>query len=105
VISLSLTDASVYQENQTIQVINAADVYGLGSRLATLITNIGGNVVLVSTSDETIQNSKIVYSGKESYTAKKISDYLGILTQQSDQRGVADVIITIGRDKAGSLKF
>jgi hypothetical protein len=105
VITLSLTDASVYQENQTIQVINASNVYGLGARLAMLITNIGGNVVLISTSDETIQNSKIVYYGKESYTVKKISDYLGIPVQQSDKRGVADVIITIGKDKAGSLNF
>lgn len=105
VISLSLTDAAIYQENQIIQVINASDVYGLGTRLATLITNIGGNVILVSTSDKTIQASNIVYYGKESYTVKKISNYLGISAQQSDKRGVADVIITIGKDKAGSLNF
>ncbi len=105
VIILSLTDASVYQENQTIQVVNASDVQGLGSRLATLITNIGGNVILVSTLDQTTRNSGIEYYGKESYTVKKISSYLGIPAQQSKQRGVADVIITIGKDKTGSLNF
>jgi len=105
VISLSLTDTSVYQENQAIQIINASDIGGLGSRLAALITNIGGNVVLVSTSDKTAQNSKIVYFGKESYTVKKMSSYLGISPEDSDQRGVADVIIIIGKDKADGLNF
>jgi hypothetical protein len=105
VISLSMTDTSVYQENQAIQVINASDVEGLGSRLAAVITNIGGNVVLVSTSDKTAQKSKIVYFGKESYTVKKLSSYLGISPENSTQRGVADVIITIGTDQANSLSF
>jgi hypothetical protein len=105
VINLSLTDASIYQENQTIQVINASNVQGLGSRLATLIANIGGNVILVSTSDETLQNSKILYYGDKTYTVKKISSYLGIPAESSAQRGVGDVIITIGKDKANSSSF
>lgn len=105
VITLSLTDVSIYQENQTIQIINASNVHGLGARLAALITNIGGNVILVSTSDQVINNSKIVYYGKQSYTVKKIGNYLGIAPQQSGQRGVADVIITIGKDKAESSSF
>ena len=105
VTTLSMTDTSVYQENQAIQVINASDVPGIGSRLAALIINIGGNVVLVSTLDKTVQNSKIVYFGKESYTVKKMSSYLGISPENSAQRGVADVIITIGTDKADSLSF
>lgn len=105
VISLSLTDASVYQENQSIQVINASDVPGLGSRLAALITNIGGSVVLVSTSDKIAKDSKVIYFGKESYTVKKMSSYLNISPESSGRRGVADVIITIGKDKADSLNF
>lgn len=104
-ISLSFNDPSVYLENQSIQVINAADVYGIGTRLATLITNIGGNVVLVSTSDELLKNSKIVYYGDESYTVKKLSDYLGFAAEESGKRGVADVIITIGKDGINSPKF
>jgi hypothetical protein len=105
IILLSLTDSSIYRENQSIQIINAADVHGAGTRLATLITNIGGNVVMISTSDETIQNSKIVYYGNESYTVKKLSSYLDFPAIKADKRGMADVIITIGKDKAGNLKF
>jgi hypothetical protein len=104
-ISLSFTDPSVYQENQSIEIINATNIYGIGGRLATLVTNIGGNVILVSTSDRTIQSSKIIYYGDKSYTVKKLSDYLGFSAEKSNKRGVADVIITIGKDKAGSSKF
>ena len=93
------------QENQIIQVINASNVQGLGSRLATLIANIGGNVILVSTSDEALRNSKILYYGDKTYTVKKISSYLGIPAESSAQRGVADVIIMIGKDKANSSSF
>jgi hypothetical protein len=105
VITLSLTDTAIYQENQTIQVINASDVQGLGSRVAEFITNIGGNVVLVSTSDETMRSSVIAYNGNESYTVKRLSNYLGIPSKNSDQRGVADVIIMIGTDKVNSSNF
>jgi hypothetical protein len=104
-ISLSVNDPAIYQENQSIQIINAADIYGIGGKLAALIENIGGNVVLVSTSDKTEQKSKIVYYGNESYTVKKLSKYLGFTTESSNTVGVADVIITIGQDSAGSGKF
>jgi hypothetical protein len=104
-ISLSFSDPSVYQENQSVQIINAAGIYGIGGRLAALVTNIGGNVVLISTSDEIAQVSKIVYYGNKSYTVKKLSDYLGFKTEKSDKRGMADVIITIGKDGAGGSKF
>ena len=40
-ISLTFTDPTIYQENKSIEVVNATDIYGLGTRLANLITNIG----------------------------------------------------------------
>jgi len=104
-IALSFNDPDIYQENQSIQIINAADVFGAGGRLAALITNIGGNVILVSTSDQTAKNSKITYFQNESYTVKKLSNYLGIPAEKSDNRGVADVIITVGKDVVGGSKF
>lgn len=105
VLSLSFTDPSIYQENKSIEIINATDTFGLGTRLAALIANIGGNVVLVSTSDKVMQNSKITYFKDKSYTVKKLSEYLSIPAEESDNRGLADVIITIGTDKADSPKF
>jgi hypothetical protein len=105
ILTLAFTDPTIYQENKSVEIVNAADVYGLGNRLATLITNIGGNVVLVSTSDKIIKSSTITYYQNKSYTAKKLSEYLGIPAVESDKKGVADVIITIGEDMANSTKF
>jgi len=77
----------------------------LGTRVATLITNIGGSVVLISTSGQTAQKSNITYYGNKSYTVKKISSYLGIPALQTSVKGVADVIITIGKDKVEDSNF
>ena len=105
IITLSFTDPAVYQENQAIQVINASNVSGVGSRLASLITNIGGSPILVTTADSPQNVSKIIYYGQESYTVKKLSAYLGFTAQESDKKGIADVIIIIGKDKIGKLNF
>jgi hypothetical protein len=105
ILALSFTDPAVYQENQGIQIINASDVSGVGSRLATLITNIGGNPILVSTADNAQNVSKIIYYKTESYTVKKLSDYLGFPAEESDKKGIADVIIIIGKDKISKPNF
>ncbi|HUD09852.1 MAG TPA: LytR C-terminal domain-containing protein [Patescibacteria group bacterium] len=105
ILTLSFTDPAVYQENQGIQIINASDISGAGSRLANLITNIGGSPILVTTADEAQNVSKIVYYQTESYTVKKLSAYLGFPAQESDQKGIADVIIILGKDKVNNLNF
>ena len=103
-VSLTFTNAVIYKENESIQVINASDVFGLGGKLANVITNLGGSVVLVSTGDVSA-NSNIIYYGKKTYTVSKLSDFLGIPAKATDSRGLAGVIITVGKDKAKELNF
>ncbi|MEK7160089.1 MAG: LytR C-terminal domain-containing protein [Patescibacteria group bacterium] len=105
IISLSFTDPTIYEENQTIEVINAAKVYGIGGRLANLISHMGGNVVFVSSGDKTEKISKIIYSGNLTYTVKKLSSYLNFVLEKKDKKSIADVIIIIGTDRVGSSKF
>jgi hypothetical protein len=105
VLTLSFTDPTIYQENLGIQIINASDVSGVGSRLANLITNIGGSPILVTTADSPQETSKIIYYQTQSYTVKKLSAYLGFPTEESDDKGIADVIIIIGKDKINKLNF
>lgn len=78
VLTLSFSDPTVFGENLNIQIVNATDNYGLGTRLASLVTNIGGNPVLVTTADKKSQTSKIIYYRDESYTVKKLSSYLDL---------------------------
>jgi hypothetical protein len=105
ILTLSFTDPTVYQENLGIQIINASDVVGVGSRLASLITNIGGNPILVSTADNPLNTSKIIYYKTKSYTTQKLSNYLGFPLEESDKKGIADVIIIIGKDKISRPNF
>ncbi len=105
ILSLTFTDPTIYQENLSIQVINATNVSGLGTRLANFITNIGGNVILVSTQDKESKMSKIIYYQKPSYTVTKLSSYFGFPLEKSEQKEVSDVIIIIGTDKISSNKF
>lgn len=105
IMSLSFTDPQIYQENQSIEIVNATDIYGLGGRLATLINNLGGNVILITGKEKGINTSKISYSGEKTYTVKRLGEYLNFPLEKMDKKGIADVIIIIGRDKAQTNKF
>lgn len=105
IISLSFTDPVIYQENQSIEIVNATDVFGLGGRLANLISNAGGNVILITSADKESNNSKITYSGEKTYTVKKLGEYLNFPVEKADKKGIADVIIIIGKDKAQNNRF
>lgn len=105
VLTLSFTDPAIYQENLGVQIINASDTFGVGNRLASLITNIGGNPILVTTADTPQDTSKIIYFQTKSYTVQKLSEYLGFPAEKTDKKGIADVIIIIGKDKIGKSNF
>lgn len=105
ILSLSFTDPEIYQENQNIEIINAASTYGLGGKLANLITNMGGNVILVSSSDKLDSKSRIIYFGEKTYTSKKLESYLGFPLEKADKKGIADVIIIIGTDSINKINF
>ena len=104
-VSLSFSDPTIYQENMSVQIVNATNVNVLGAKLASFITNIGGNPILVSSSDIEQKRSKILYDGDISYTVKKLSSYFNIPAEKTDKKGIADVIIVIGDDLSDGSKF
>lgn len=91
-------DYTLSQENISIQIINATQVSGLGNRLARLITNMGGNVVSVVSKDESIKQSTISYNTKKTYTLQKLEKVLGFQSKILEEKGIADIILTIGED-------
>lgn len=105
IVSLSFSDPAIYEENQTIEIINSAEVYGIGARLANLITHMGGSVILVSSGSKKEKTSKIMYSGELTYTVKKLSEYLNFPLEKTNKKSIADVIIIIGTDRVGGSKF
>lgn len=105
-ISYSLfSDPSIVEEKMSIQIINGTNVSGLGNRLARLITNMGGNVVVVSTSDEIIDHSQILYVRKNTYTVERLQKVLGFPTVETKQQGLSDITIKIGTNSLNSLVF
>ncbi|MDO8639573.1 MAG: LytR C-terminal domain-containing protein, partial [bacterium] len=62
-----VSDELIEKDNQTIQIINGTDIIGLGNRLARLVTNMGGDVIILATSDSTKKESVISYIDQKTY--------------------------------------
>lgn len=98
-------DDEIEKENQTIEIINTTSVTGLGNRLGRLVTNMGGNVVQVSTENDSQEKSTIMYNGKKSYTVEKLSKVLGFKTIEMNEQALADIRIVVGEDNKDSKLF
>ncbi len=98
-------DSAISNEKTTIEIINATQTYGLANRLAVLVANIGGDVVLVSSSDKPQDNSRILYSGDLNYTVKRLASFLKVKPVKSSKRDISDVTIIIGKDALRDLRF
>lgn len=98
-------DELIEKDNETIQIINGTDIGGFGNRLARFITNMGGNVIIVATSDRTQKKSTISYIDKKTYTVEKLSKILGYDVIRISDNAISDITITIGEDKASFSPF
>lgn len=103
IISSFFIDPGISEEKQNIEIVNATDRAGLGNKLANLITNIGGNVILVTTGDLK-DTSEIQYVNK-TYTVKRLSSVLGFITTKTTKNSMPDVIIILGKDALSNIKF
>lgn len=90
-------DPKIEKEGVNIQVTNSSEISGIGNRLGDFITNMGGNVVLVNSSQKKEKKSKLLYS-KKSYTVKKLSDILNLPMEEKELSTISDIVIIIGED-------
>lgn len=105
IIGRLVTDDFIEKDNQTIQIINATSVNGLGSRLAKLISNMGGNVIFVMTENNQRKKSSITYIDKKTYTIEKLQKVLGYEVVKEPNNALSDITIIIGEDKLDALPF
>ena len=98
-------DEEIEKENQTVEIINTTEVLGLGGRLARFITNMGGNVIQVSTEKNLEKNSYVLYTGRKTYTVKRLSEALGFKLVQMDKKFIADIRIVLGEDAKDPSSF
>lgn len=105
-ISLTLfSDPKIADENLSIEIVNGTQEYGVGNRLARLVSNISGNVVLVSNSQNQEGKSRIFYSGKKMYTLRRLERLLGFELIESRSKSLADITIQIGKNYKNLSNF
>ncbi|MEM4230728.1 MAG: LytR C-terminal domain-containing protein [Candidatus Pacearchaeota archaeon] len=90
-------EKKIAQEKLSIEIVNSTDESGLGSRIARLITNIGGNVILVSTSQKAEDKSMIFYKKEKTYTLKRLREILHFPIQEN-QHAIGDITVRLGKD-------
>ena len=100
-----VSDELIEKDNQTIQIINGTGIGGLGNRLARLVTNMGGDVIIVATSDSPKNKSTISYIDKKTYTVERLQKVLGYPAVRQANNAISDITIIIGEDKVSSLPF
>ena len=105
IVAQLFNDAEIEKENQTVEIVNATSVTGLGARLARLITNMGGKVVQVSTENKQQKNSLILYNGRRTYTVEKLNKVLGFKTTQIGKQSIADITIVLGEGSQKATSF
>lgn len=93
------SDRSILRDDQTIAIVNATGVSGIGRKLEIALTNLGATVVSVATGRTTQKTTAIYYSDKKTYTVERVESLL----QRDAEEGsteAADILIIIG---SGSL--
>ncbi len=98
-------DSRLVSDGVNIQIVNASGTPGVGKRLERVISNLGGNIVSVSTAHKQEAKSHIHYSGEETYTVKKLARMLGFSMAQKDKDSEENIVITIGEDSKNTKKF
>lgn len=92
-------DQTISDENNSIQVVNASGISGKGNDFARTLTNIGGNVLSVTTAHKEIPMTTITYIEPYSYTVKKIEQLVGKKAAKRKKQAISDIIVTIGKDR------
>lgn len=98
-------DDKIFSENVSIQVVNASGESGMGKQLEGVLTNLGGNVVSISTARSPEKSSKIQYFGQETYTLATLRKVLAFPVEQLEKEAIADIIIIIGEDQKNIERF
>lgn len=104
-ITQALTDPDIASESISIQIINATNVTGMGLRLGRVLTNIGANVVDVSSAKDIQNKTTIAYFGDPSFTLTYLQKLLHVTPTKLTKQPIANIIITIGNDTRNTTAF
>ena len=101
----ALTDPDISSESISIQIINASNITGMGQRLGKVLTNMGANVVDVSSSQTVQKKTTMAYFGDQSFTLEHLQHLLQVSPKKLTTQPIANIVITIGTDKSQTTTF
>lgn len=96
-----LADPAVKMEHKTIAVFNATEKLALAQKVARVITNLGGNVIITSNASQERDKSRII--GEKSPTLERLNQILcvdcdKIKPSDWDGESRAEITIILGKD-------
>lgn len=93
-------EQKIVQEHLTLEILNGTEKAGLANRLARLITNLGGDVVSVTNSQEKIGRCQIKGKNQalESYTGQLLAKIYNCVKIANQTEARADLQVAIGQD-------
>ena len=105
-IGLLLSDNNISKEEAAVEIENSSSVPGVGSILKAVVTNLGGNVLSVTKSEE-LEKSRILVKNKDSLLAKRLETILGIKMEKISKNDSieGDIKLKIGNDFASFFDF
>ena len=108
-------DSEIANEKLSISVVNATGINGLGKRVSRYVSNMGGRVVDVSSRNENLNKSVIIYKG-ESKSLEYLANILNIENKTNYQEVYkdakiehseiikSDIVIVLGLDISEDLR-
>lgn len=96
-----LIDGKIREESFKIEVLNSTDREGLGSRVARLITNLGGTVITLGNQENKLDHCLIKFKKEDSgkKTIQRLKRIFSCQVEEGDLSGSrADLIFVIGED-------
>lgn len=98
VIPIFFTDSSIYNEALTISITNATGEDGMGNILATLLSNIGGNVISVTSEENKEDMTTLKTTNENSYSIIRFKKILSIKRIVRQIPEISDIMIIIGKN-------
>jgi len=102
---INLTDNLIFEENLTVEIINASGLEGIGTIFKNVINGLGARVIEVSSSDTTQKESEI-FSNKPSALKERLTNLFGNKIKYSNSNQIdTDIKIVIGQNLAKYFGF
>ncbi|MDP3955432.1 MAG: LytR C-terminal domain-containing protein [bacterium] len=94
------SEPQIRDENLGMEILNGTDYSGLGEKAARILSNMGGEVVLVGNSGERIKKSKVKSkkADRNSFTVKKVLKIFDGKWEEKTEEGRAEVTLILGDD-------